>query len=105
MRPGDIVRARRVEAYDTLGKGATCKPFESHIGKVIAFIALGSVASEGELDKCKDSALRAMGWIPENDADALRAALAAIDKVQCGKRKRTNNVRAELNGAVIDVNA
>ena len=79
MRTGDVVMTRSIEVRSSFDKRAMRSTFKANPGKAMVFLALGGVASDEELNGRAEMVLRAIGWIPNNDAAALRAALSSIE--------------------------
>jgi hypothetical protein len=87
MKIGDLVMTTAIEVRtDPTPRPAMRASFKANKGSAFVFLNFGTVQSTDEVDDRVQKVMSALGWIPCDDVDALRAALVAAE------------AQAEVNG-------
>jgi hypothetical protein len=79
VKAGDVVMTSAIEVRTSFDKRAIRAGFKANPGHMMVFLSLGGVASDQEADGRAEKVLRALGWIPCDDIEGLRAALAEAE--------------------------
>jgi hypothetical protein len=83
MKIGDLVMTTAIEVRSDLAPRPRMRAsFKANKGSAFVFLNFGTVQSSDEIDDRVLKVMSALGWVPCDDVNALRAALTAAEASQ-----------------------